>query len=166
MPVEPSTGSVGASSVGTPEVVSIIETRPMVVGPLREATRTVTSSVAAEASEEDEESLVEVVSVDCVWLVPQAASTRPAVMEPNAASAWRRVMLVSLSMVSPHMLSASQKRLSSVVGHVRATGNGSLSSGRSGPRVRRGNSSMHPSARAAPAGAASPAAATGSTTKE
>ena len=36
MPVEPSTGSVGASSVGTPEVVSIIETRPMVVGPLRD----------------------------------------------------------------------------------------------------------------------------------
>ena len=79
MPVEPSAGSVGVSSVGTPEVASIIETRPMVVGPLSDATRTVTSSLAAE--------LVAVASVDCVWLVPQAASARPAVMEPNVASA-------------------------------------------------------------------------------
>jgi hypothetical protein len=83
MPVEPSAGSVGVSSVGTPEVASIIETRPMVVGPLSDATRAVTSSVAAEV----EESLGEAAPVDCVWLAPQAASARPAVMEPSAASA-------------------------------------------------------------------------------
>ena len=42
---ELSSGSA-APSVGMPEVVSIILTRPMVVGPFRDATRTTTSSVA------------------------------------------------------------------------------------------------------------------------
>ena len=63
------------------------------------------SQKAAEASEEDDASLVEAVSVDCVWLAPQAASARPAVMEPNAASAWRRVRLVFLSIAfSSHVV--------------------------------------------------------------
>ena len=143
MPVEPSAGSVGVSSVGTPEVVSIIETRPMVVGPLRDATRTVTSSVAAEASEEDEASLEEGASVDCVWLVPQAASASPAVMEPSAARAWRRVMLVLLSMgFSSHVVGATGRAPLVCGVAARAAEREAFRPAESWPRVRRGNSSM------------------------
>ena len=71
--------SAVSSPVGMPEVVSIICTRPMVVGPLRDATRTSTLSVEVSAELEADE-LPELEDV------PLQAASMP-VMVADAASA-------------------------------------------------------------------------------
>ena len=71
--------SAASSPVGMPEVVSIICTRPMVVGPLSEATRTLTSSEEVSAELEADELL----GLDDV---PLQAASMP-VMVADAASA-------------------------------------------------------------------------------
>lgn len=75
--------SADVSAVGMPEVVSIICTRPMVVGPLSEATLTLTSSTVVDEPDE---------SLAADWL-PHAASIPVMAAELIRARASRLVAL-------------------------------------------------------------------------